>query len=91
MWLLKGKFGEREKIRRLGLTYTHYYISSQVAQIVKNLTANAGATEDADLIPGLGRSPGGGNGNPLQYPCLGNSMDREAWWTIVYGVAKNQT
>ena len=39
-------------------------------------------------IPGLGRSPGEGNGNPLQYPCLGNLMDRGAWWTTVHGVAK---
>ena len=44
--------------------------------VVKNLPANAG---DVGLIPGLGRSPGGGNGNPLQYSCLGNSMDREVW------------
>ena len=43
------------------------------------------------LIPGLGRSPGGGHGNPLQYPCLENSMDRGAWQGTVLGVAKNQT
>ena len=43
------------------------------------------------LIPGLGRSPGGGNGNPLQYSCLENSMDRGAWWATVHGVKKNQT
>ena len=42
-----------------------------------------------DSIPGLGRSPGGGNGNPLQYPCLENPMDRGAWQDIVHGVAKN--
>ena len=53
--------------------------------VVKNPPANAG---DMGLIPGLGRSPGGGHGNPLQYSCLGNSMDREAWWVIVYGVTK---
>ena len=40
--------------------------------------------------PGLGRSPGGGNGNPLQYSCLENPMDRGAWWTVVHGVAKSQ-
>ena len=45
---------------------------------------------DAGLIPGSGRSPGGGNGNPLQYSCLGNPMDRGACWTIVLGVAKSQ-
>ena len=51
----------------------------------KNLPANAG---DIRLIPGLRRSPGGGNGNPLQYSCLGNPMDRGAWWAIVHGVTK---
>ena len=54
----------------------------------KNPPANAG---DASLIPGSGRFPGGGNGNPLQYSCLENSMDRVAWWATVYGVAKSQT
>ena len=49
--------------------------------MVKNPPTNAG---DAGSIPGLGRFPGGGNGNPLQYFCLGNSMDREAWWAIVH-------
>ena len=44
---------------------------------------------DLDLIPGLGRSPGGGNGNPLQYSCLENPMDRGAWQATVYGVAKS--
>ena len=43
------------------------------------------------LIPGSGRSPGVGNGNPLQYSCLGNPMDRGAWWAIVHGVAKSRT
>ena len=53
--------------------------------MVKNPPANAG---DTDLIPGSGRLPGEGNGNPLQYSCLDNPMDREAWQAIVYGVAK---
>ena len=44
---------------------------------------------DLGSIPGLGRSPGEGNGNPPQYPCLGNLMDRGAWWTAVHGVAKS--
>ena len=43
------------------------------------------------MIPGLGRSPGGGHGNPLQYPCLENPMDRGAWWATVHGVAQSQT
>ena len=55
---------------------------------VKNPPANAG---DMGLIPGSGRSPGGGNGTPLQYPCLGNPMDRGAWWATVHGIAKSPT
>ena len=50
--------------------------------------ANAG---DVGLFSGSGRSPGEGNGNPLQYSCLGNPMDRGVWWAIVHGVAKSQT
>ena len=56
--------------------------------MVKNLPAHAGDAGDAGSIPGLGRSTEGGNGNPLQYSCLGNLMDRGAWWTTVYRVAK---
>ena len=56
--------------------------------MVKNLPANAG---DVALIPGLGGSPGEGNGNPLQYFYLGNPMDRGAWRVTVHGVAKSQT
>ena len=56
--------------------------------VVKNLPANAGGTGSN---PGLGRSPREGNGNPLQYSCLGNSKDKGTWWTIVHGVAKSQT
>ena len=48
-------------------------------------------TGDPGSILGLGKSPGEGNGNPLQYSCLENSMDRGAWWVTVHGVAKNQT
>ena len=59
--------------------------------MVKNPPANTGDSEDTGLIPGLGRSPGGGNGNPLQYSCLGDPMDRGAWWTTVCGVAKSRT
>ena len=53
----------------------------------------ASACNEGDLgsIPGLGRSPGEGNGNPLQYSCLENPMDREAWWATVHGLAKSQT
>ena len=59
--------------------------------VVKNLPANAGGTGDASLILGLGRSPAGGNGNPLQYSCLENPMDIGAWWATVHGVTKSQT
>ena len=59
--------------------------------MVKNLPTNSGDTGDMGLIPGLERSSGGGNGNPLQYSCLENPMDRRAWRTTVHGVAKNQT
>ena len=59
--------------------------------MVKNPPANAGDTRDASLIPGLGISPGEGHGNPLQYSCLENSMDRRAWWTTVHGVTNNWT
>ena len=48
-------------------------------------------TRDVGLIPGSGRSPGVGSGNPLQYSCLENSLDREAWWATVHGIAKNPT
>jgi len=56
--------------------------------VVKNLPANAG---DTVSIPELGRSPGEGNGNPLQYSCLENPMDRGVWWAAVHGIAKNWT
>ena len=56
--------------------------------MVKNLPSNAGDIKDAVLILGLGRSPGGGHGNPLQYSCLGNPMDGGAWWATVHGIAR---
>ena len=72
----------------LGLAYCW---TSQVALVVNNLPVNAGDKRDSGSIPGLGRSPGGGHGNPLQYSCLENPMDRGAWWATVHGVAKIQT
>ena len=59
--------------------------------MVKGPPANAANTADVGSIPGLGRSPGIGNGNPLQYSCLENPMDREAWWATVHGVTKSGT
>ena len=59
--------------------------------VIKNLPANAGDTSNLDLISGSGRFPGEGNGNPLQYSCLGNPMDRGGWQATVRGVTKSQT
>jgi len=59
--------------------------------LVKNPPANSGDIRDSGSIPGLGRSPGGGNDNPLQYSCLENPMDRGDWWAIVYRVTKSWT
>ena len=57
--------------------------------VVKNLPAKAGDTGDASLVPGWGRSPGGGNGNSLQYSCLENPRDRGAWWATVRCVSES--
>ena len=62
--------------------------ASQVALEVKNPPANAGDIRDTGSIPGTGRSPGGGHGNPLYYSCLENPMDRGAWWAAVHRVTK---
>ena len=59
--------------------------------VVKNLNANAGDAGNKGLIPGAGKSPGGGHGSPLQYSCLENPIDRGVWQAIVHGVAKSQT
>ena len=65
--------------------------ASQVALVIKKLPANAGDIRDVGSTPGMGRSFGGGHGNPLQYSCLENPMDRGAWQATVHGVAKSQT
>ena len=62
--------------------------ASQLALVVKNLPANAGNIRDVGSIPGSGRSPGGGKGNPLQYSYQENPMDRGGWLATVHGVAK---
>ena len=93
---------ESEKVYIHTHTHTHIYIylciytswympASQVAPVVKNLPTNAEDVRDAGSVPGLGRSPGRGHGNPLQYSCLENSMDRGAWRSTVHGVTKSQT
>ena len=66
-------------------------MASQVMLVVKNLPANAGDRRDMGSIPGLGRSPGEGNGNLLYYSCLENRMDRVAWWATVFEIAKSWT
>ena len=71
--------------------YIYIYVLIQGfpgGSVVKNLPANAG---DAVSIPGLGGSPGEGNGNPIQYSCLGNPMDRRAWQAAVCEVSKSRT
>ena len=64
---------------------------SQVVLVVKNLPARAGDVRDLGLIPGWGRNPGEGHGNPLQYSCLENPMDRGAWRATVHRVTKSWT
>ena len=65
--------------------------ASQVAPVVKNWPTTAGDTRDAGSIPGWGRSPGGGHGNPPLCSCLENPMDRGAWQAMVHGVTRSQT
>ena len=67
------------------------WVSLPSGTVVKNLPANVGDTREVGLLSGLGRSLGKGNGNPLQYSCLENPMDRGAWRATVHGVAKSQT
>ena len=69
-------------------THTHTHTGFPGGSVVKNLPANSA---DAGSIPGLGRYPEEGNGNPLQYSCLGNPMDKGAWQSTVHGVAKSKT
>ena len=73
------------------LTSVDSILPSQVVLVVKNLPANAIATRDTGSIPRLGRSPEVGSSNPLQFSCLENPMDREAWRATVHWVAKNWT
>ena len=79
---------EIEKNEMINKHYANIYMDFPGGTVVKNQPASAG---DLGLISGLGRSPGEGNGNPLQNSCLGNSMDTGAWWAAVRGVAKSWT
>ena len=64
-------------------------MASQVTLVVKNLLANAGDMRDTGSTPGSGRFPGEGHGNPLQYSCLENPIDRGAWWAMFHRVQKS--
>ena len=77
-------------------SYAHFLWQSigfgtTVVLVVMNPPANAGNIRDVCSIPGLGRSPGGGHGNPLQYSCLEDPIDRGAWWATAHGITKGQT
>ena len=72
-------------------TYISIYLilGFQVVLVVKNLLADTGGMRDVGLVPGSGRSSGGGHGKPVQYSCLENPMDRRAWWATVHRVTKS--
>ena len=83
----KHQFHSHKRIKSLCKAWR----ASQAALVVNNTSANAGDVRDAGAIPGSGRSPGGGHGNPLQYSCRENPMDRGAWQATVHRVEKSQT
>ena len=91
IWIL---YQSSTSIRTLSLVVKEIWVQIMTCKgfpgisVVKNLFVGAGAIGDRALIPGLGRSLGGRNDNPLQYSCQDNPMDRGAWWTIVHEVAK---
>ena len=80
----------KNKISLFLLILSSYYnkLGFSGGAVVKNLPANAGDTRDMGSIPGSGRSPGEGNGSPLQYSCLGNPIERRAWLATVYAATK---
>ena len=79
-------FSKRGNIKRSVTKFP----TSQESLVVKNLPTNSGDARGMGSVPGSGRSSEGGDGNPLQYSCLGNLMDRGACWAIVHGIAKGQ-
>ena len=81
-------FHSPQKRKRVGISNLHPMIHWRGFSVGSDGKESACNAEDPDLIPGSGRSPGGGNGNPLQYPCLENSMDRAAWQATVHGLKK---
>ena len=87
---MKGKTTYIPNVRNT-LKYTKIiFMGSQLVLVVKNLPVSPGDVRDVGLIPGLGRFPGGGHGNPLRYFCLENLIDREAWLATFHRVAKSQ-
>ena len=86
-WSLSPGLGDGSAAGHSRGPATVCYWVSQVALVVKNPPANAGDVRDTGLIPGSGRSPGGGHGNPLQYSCLENPMDRGAYQATVHSIA----
>ena len=82
-WAAELNWTENENIDTYG--------ASQVVLVVKNQSANVGDIREVGSVPGLGRSPGGGHSNPLQYSCLENPMGRGARWGTVHGVTKSRT
>ena len=93
LWQAKDPYlGVVEGLTVLPLLYSDIrWGASQVALVVKNPPSNAGDVTDAGLMPGSGITPGEENGNPLQYFCLENLMDKGAWWATVYGVSVSRT
>ena len=91
--IIKTVLAEKAAYKHPGLIFTPYLSNpaSQVALVVKNLPATAGVVRDTGLIPGSGRTPGGGHGNPLQYSCLEKPMVRGAWQHAVHRVTQSQT
>ena len=87
-YLVLGWLGPQLMSSILGGEYQERHVSNPGGSDGKNSACNSG---DPGFIHGLGRSPGERCGNPLQYSCLENSTDRGVWWTVVYGVTKNQT
>ena len=89
--LLQHSYFQIQKKNLRTFILTLLFWASQVVLVVKNPPANAGDLRDIGLIPGQGRSPGGGHGNPLQYCCMENPVDRGAWRAEIHGVTQSQT
>ena len=80
-------FNRHTNRKKRNWTSISHHVGFPCGSVVKNSTANSGKVGS---VAGLGRFPGGGNHNPLQYSCVGNPMDRGDWWATVHGIAKSQ-